>query len=305
MSEIFHKGELEVQKQVGEHLMANSVGRIITDTIPIAAINFIEKQPLAIVSSTDSVDNVWVSLFIGDFGFVKVPNANTISFDKKKIYSSSTDIVYKHLERENSTIGTLFIELSTRIRFRINGRVSINNDDIEVAIEESYPNCPKYIQQRVISDPKPFKTTEATIENGIKLNEYIKKWITSADTFFIGSKSDGDKLDASHRGGNKGFIELKDNVLKIPDYKGNSLYNTLGNIHQNSKAGLLFIDFEKGDTLQLSGTSKVLFNQNTEDDIQKTGGTGRYLLFNIEQWIKTENHHRVDWEFLSNSPFNP
>lgn len=305
MSEIFHKGELEVQKQVGEHLMASSVGRIITNTIPAGAINFIEKQPLAIACSTDSTDNVWVSLLIGDFGFVKVPNPNSISFDKKKIYSSSIDIIYKNLEIENSTIGTLFIELSTRIRFRINGRVSINNDEIKVAVEESYPNCPKYIQQRIISDPKPFKNTEAVNETGVELNEHLTKWITSADTFFIGSKSDSNKLDASHRGGNKGFIELKDGVLKIPDYKGNSLYNTLGNIHQNSKAGLLFIDFEKGNTLQLSGTSQVLFNQNTEEDMTKTGGTGRYLLFSIEQWIKTENHHDVDWEFLSNSPYNP
>ena len=83
------------------------------------------------------------------------------------------------------------------------------------------------------------------------------------------------------------------------------MYNTLGNIHQNSKAGLLFIDFEKGNTLQIVGKSSVLFDQNSKEDLIKTGGTGRYLLFNIEEWIKTENHHNIEWSFISNSPFNP
>ena len=305
MNNIFHKGELEVQKRTGEYLIASSVGKIISDSLPNGAINFLEKQSIAIVNTIDAENNVWVSLLIGDVGFVKILDTDTICFDKKIMYSSNVDILYKNLEKDDCTIGILFIELATRRRLRINGNVTLNNDEIIVKIKESYPNCPKYIQQRAISNLKRHQSTKIEIKHGSKLNKVLQEWIAASDTFFIGSKSDDNKLDASHRGGNKGFIEIKGNMLKIPDYKGNSLYNTLGNIHQNSKTGLLFIDFNKGSILQLTGTSKITFDQNSKEDMLKTGGTGRYVVFTLKRWITTINHHRADWEFLTNSPFNP
>jgi uncharacterized protein len=304
MIETFHKGEIAVQQKVGEVIMASSVGRIISAKIPKRVNLFIEEQPMIIVSSTDKFDNIWTSVLFGNIGFTSVINEDTISFEKSDIYSTNTDIFFENT-KEQKEIGTLFIELSTRRRFRINGAVQQTDNTIEVSVQEAYPNCPKYIQQRVVNVPKDYKQTNAVIENGTTINQQIKVWITQSDTFFIGSKSDNNKLDASHRGGNKGFIEIIGNTLKIPDYKGNSMYNTLGNIHQNSKAGLLFIEFEKGKTLQLTGKSEVLYDQNSEEDLIKTGGTGRYLLFNIEKWLKTENHHNIKWDFLSNSPFNP
>lgn len=113
-------------------------------------------------------------------------------------------------------------------------------------------------------------------------------------------------MDASHRGGNPGFVEiLDDGTLKIPDYQGNSMYNTLGNIAQNPHTGILLIDFQKGETLQLTGSAELLFGQQTDYERQKTTGTGRYWLFKTQQWIHTRNHHQVAWEFLDYSPFNP
>jgi len=83
------------------------------------------------------------------------------------------------------------------------------------------------------------------------------------------------------------------------------MYNTLGNILQTKKAGLLFIDFENKRTLQLTGKAELLFDQHTELDTQKTTGTGRYWLFSTIKWIQTDNHHPMDWEYLDASPFNP
>lgn len=305
MEDIFHSGELEVQKITGEDIIANSNGRIINNSIVAGAINFIEKQPMVIVSSIDSLGNVWTSLLIGDFGFSKVPNPSTLVFEKKLISSSKDDLFYQNI-KENPEIGSLFIELSTRRRFRINGISSINAEKIEIQIHEAYPNCPKYIQRRVISLPEHFKETNSNIIQGIRLGESEKDWIKSADTIFVGSQSAEGKMDASHRGGNPGFIELlNDNTLKIPDYQGNSMYNTLGNFFQNSNAGIIFIDFEKGETLQLTGKAELLFDQNSEEDNIKTTGTGRYWLFKTKQWIRIENHHDVNWDLLDYSPFNP
>lgn len=305
MAEVYHTGEREIQHLIGEVQIANRNGSVITNTIIKGAINFIEKQPMAIVSSKSSVGEIWVSLLIGDFGFTKVPDPNSIVFHRDSITSNPGDIFYDNIQH-HAQIGSLFIELDTRRRFRINGVCSLHGSEIAIRIEEAYPNCPKYIQRRVISLPDYFqKTVSATVE-GNYLTEAERLWIQDADTFFVGSCSAEGKLDASHRGGNPGFIEiLEDGSLKIPDFSGNSLYNTFGNIFQNPNAGLVFIDFEKGQTLQLTGKASLLFDQLSESDLLKTNGTGRFWIFNTSRWIRTIDHHKVEWKFLEYSPFNP
>lgn len=305
MKDIFHSGEREVQRMTGEVIMANSNGRAINNVIVAGAINFIEKQPMAVVSSIDSLGNVWASLLVGDFGFVKVEKSRTLIFHRDLISSDQNDIFYNNII-QNHKIGSLFIELSTRRRFRINGITSIDGENIEMNIEEAYPNCPKYIQRRVISLPDHFEKLSSEHTEGDQLGNEQKDWIMKTDTFFVASSSQGGKMDVSHRGGNPGFIEiLENNTLKIPDFQGNSMYNTLGNFVQNPTSGILLVNFEKGSALQLTGKAELLFNQESRDDIEKTTGTGRYWLFKTDKWIYTENHHNVDWELLDYSPFNP
>lgn len=305
MAEVYHSGEREIQNLIGELPIADRNGSVITDTIVKGAINFIEKQPMAIVSSKNNEGELWASLLIGTFGFTKVPNPNTIIFEKNSITSNSVDIFYTNIQQHNQ-IGTLFIELDSRRRFRINGACHLKDSEIVVKINEAYPNCPKYIQRRIVSLPDYFEKTISTTIEGTELTDGQINWIEKADTFFVSSASMEGRLDASHRGGNPNFVEvLEDGTLKIPDYSGNSLYNTFGNIIQNPNVGLVFIDFEKGQTLQLTGKAGLLFNQKSEVDLIKTNGTGRYWLFNISRWIHTINHHNVNWKFLEYSPFNP
>ena len=83
------------------------------------------------------------------------------------------------------------------------------------------------------------------------------------------------------------------------------MFNTLGNIYENPNAGLLFVDFEKGATLQLTGEAELNFEQSNKEDLQKTGDTGRFWLFKTKKWIQTQNHHLVDWKLIDYSPFNP
>lgn len=305
MEGVYHSGELDIQEKVGEQLQANSNGKVITNKIIKGAVNFLEKQPMAIVSTVDNQKRVWTSLLVGDYGFISVNTESSLSFKKNMIYSNTEDIFFKNCV-ENSFIGCLFIELETRRRFRINGLVKTTNNTIDIDVLEAYPNCPKYIQQRVISSPEGFFKVSSNTTTGAAFTPNIHKWITSSDTLFVGSQSTNQRMDASHRGGNPGFIEiLNETTLKIPDYAGNSMYNTFGNITQNPNTGLLFIDFKTKSTLQLTGKAWLLFNQNSKIDFEKTGGTGRYWIFQTEEWKITSNHHNVDWEFLSYSPFNP
>lgn len=95
MNEVYHPGEREIQQRVGEQLTAQSNGRIITDTVVKGAINFIEKQPMAIVSRDDHTGQVWSSLLIGDFGFARAPHPNGLVFDQRMIHSYHGDVFFR------------------------------------------------------------------------------------------------------------------------------------------------------------------------------------------------------------------
>ena len=305
MKETYHSGERFIQEQTGEIQIADRNGRVVTNQVIKGAINFIEKQPMAIVSSQDQEGKTWISALIGEFGLTTVPSPNELMIHPSKIHSNPTDVFYNNVEY-NPNIGMLFIELSSRRRFRINGKATSGDSGLHIEIEEAYPNCPKYIQRRTNTPSEPFNKQQATTHMGSVLDDNLRTIIQEADTFFVGSKSNNGSMDASHRGGNPGFIEfIADNTIRIPDYQGNSMYNTLGNFTDNPNAGLLFIDYEKGNSLQLTGTASILFNQNSDKELEKTTGTGRFWTFTITQWIQTLNHHSVNWDLLDHSPFNP
>ena len=128
--------------------------------------------------------------------------------------------------------------------------------------------------------------------------------IGAADTFFVASAHSERGVDVSHRGGNPGFVEVLDErTLRVPDYAGNSMFNTLGNFVANPRAGLLFIDFDANRTLQLVGTAEIQWELDESND--RTGGTRRYWDFTGERWLERELTHHVEWELLDYSPFNP
>lgn len=64
-------------------------------------------------------------------------------------------------------------------------------------------------------------------------------WIQQAGTLFIASSHPERGADVSHRGGHPGFIRVEDaQTIIIPDYSGNNMFNTLGNILVNASARL-------------------------------------------------------------------
>lgn len=304
MDDKYHDGERKVQKLTGEEIIANSNGRVIVDSIVKGAFNFVSNQPMVVVSTVDLAGAVWTSTLIGENGFVKVLDERRLTIVVAKLKSTKKDIFFKNIE-DSPAIGMLFMEPATRRRYRINGHIVKSGSLIEIQVDEAYPNCPKYIQKRTVNFQEDNKL-DTTITEGSILSSSGIKWIESADTLFVGSSSKAGRLDASHRGGNPGFVEIaENNTIRIPDYVGNSMYNTLGNFIENPNAGVTFVDFAEGKTLQLTGKAELLFDQNSEENLQKTTGTGRYWTLHIERWISTENHHQANWEFKEFSPFNP
>lgn len=300
---IFHKGEIKVQKMAGEEKLAKRVGRVIQESIMPGAMDFMTKQSFVVVLSIGMDGMVWASVLFGKEGFIQVQGTKTFSIHLDKLQSSSSDIFFKNITH-NPTIGTLFIDHGLRIRYRVNGSIQQNGQLLSVHVEEAYGNCPKYIQAAMFSAPNSVLEAPKILE-GVHLKAKQLDIITHAHTFYLATTNKKGRMDASHRGGNTGFIQVMDgSMLRIPDYPGNSMFNSLGNIYENPNTGLTFIDYMGGETLQLSGKAELLFDQKDPGLLKHSGNTGRYWLFKPEKWISIENHHSISYKFLDFSPYN-
>lgn len=299
----FHPGERAVQESAGEAAIADRNIGVLTDTVIAGARPFIAKQFMAVLASIDSSGAVWSSVVFGKAGFLHTDTGRTISIDVPEKERDRADPLWDNIE-QHADLGMLFIELGSRRRYRVNGTVKrLDARGTEVAIREAYPNCPKYIQRRQLR-----QLGEASLPVssacGTALRGTVETIIREADTIFVASRHAESGADASHRGGAPGFIKLVNgNTLRIPDYDGNSLFNTLGNFKIDPRAGLCIPDFAHGQLLQLTGTSTVHWDQ--DDPAGETGGTRRFWEFKVEKWILRDTPQALEWEYLEASPFNP
>lgn len=183
----------------------------------------------------------------------------------------------------------------------------LRDRSLEIAIDQAYPNCPKYIQRRTLAPAASSdKIGPGEIETGDALTPALQSWIGAADTFFVASAHPDGAVDCSHRGGAPGFVRLDGDELRIPDYPGNSRFNTLGNFRLNPRAGVAFLDFAASRQLKLTGHVSLNLNAGKVDgDAHDTGGTGRWWTFTPAKWIVTPLNLSMRWDFVEASPFNP
>ncbi|MBD0257668.1 MAG: pyridoxamine 5'-phosphate oxidase family protein, partial [Cytophagales bacterium] len=253
----YHPGELEMQQRTGEEIPAYRNSRIIVPYIATGVVKYMETQPFVVVSSQDGQGRLWTSILSGADGYVKVRDEETISLDRSLLYSNPEDRFWNNIGR-HPFVGMLFIDFATRRRYRVNGPVREVGGNVLVSVRQAYINCPKYISRRTLARGGGKPGYGGGFTRGNVLTQELGQWIGAADAFFVGSSNGAGDLDASHRGGNPGFVEVLDaTTLRVPDYEGNSMYNTLGNFLQYPKAGLLFVDFTEKRTLQLTGTASV------------------------------------------------
>jgi uncharacterized protein len=111
--------------------------------------------------------------------------------------------------------------------------------------------------------------------------------IGQADTLFIASyvdRKDGSRqVDASHKGGEPGFVKIgTDGCLWIPDFAGNLYFNTLGNILVNPRCGLIFVEFDSGDVLQTTGDGELILDG---PEVALFEGAERLLRFSPRQIV--------------------
>ena len=195
------------------------------------------------------------------------------------------------------------MSLPARLRLKIKGKAILKDGNIFITIERAYGQCPKYIQAREVESLNLEQRTKHDIKRSDSLSDDLKEFVSSSDTFFIATYHRESGVDVSHRGGNPGFIKVLDqNKIVFPDYPGNSMFNTLGNISVNPRASLLFIDFNKGSTIKLSGEAKIIWD---DAEVEAFAGAERLIEYRISEVVLTQGVVPIKWEFLEYSPFNP
>jgi predicted pyridoxine 5'-phosphate oxidase superfamily flavin-nucleotide-binding protein len=83
-------------------------------------------------------------------------------------------------------------------------------------------------------------------------------FIERADMFFLATADELGRPNCSYKGGDPGFVTVVDErTIAFPNYDGNGMYLSMGNIRRNPHVGLLFIDFERGHRMRLNGEASV------------------------------------------------
>ena len=307
----FHPGEQEVQTRLGVRDKIESLGRqFIRDYLPEQHREFYALLPFLVVGMTDDQGFPWVSLLTGPPGFITSPNACELHIATQPLFGSP---LVEQLQ-VGADVGILGILPENRRRNRLTGTISaVDDGGITIFIAQTFGNCPQYIQTRNvellpgISHPQQDKE----IEGGDRLDDQAKALIKRSDTLFIatayGPQTEDSTLknpalgaDVSHRGGKPGFVRVEDDqTLIFPDYTGNFLFNTVGNIMANPKAGFLFIDYDSRDLLYITGWAEIVWEG---DEVEAFIGAERFIRCRVKSWRRVAASLPLQFQFGEYSP---
>ncbi|MDE3012175.1 MAG: pyridoxamine 5'-phosphate oxidase family protein [Pseudomonadota bacterium] len=287
----FHAGERALQVLAGSAPRLAELGpQLIRDHLPEQHRDFFRQLPCVVVGGLDADGQPRASLWAGPPGFAHSPEPALLQLAPASV--APADPLWGRLAA-GAPLAVLGIEPHTRRRNRANGRLRCVDDrSVLIDVQQSFGNCPKYIVPRRAEWCAPAAHTLAAPASapaspdapgprvapgdlarpglGPHLDASARRLIAQSDTFFIASAAAGAGaldapaaagVDVSHRAGPPGFVAVTADAdgieLCVPDYPGNRFFNTLGNLLQEPRAGLLFADFADGTLLWLSATARI------------------------------------------------
>jgi uncharacterized protein len=305
----FHEGERELQTLAGSREQSAGLARLFRDAMPDAHRELFARLPLVLVGSLGDDGQPQASVLAGPPGFLRSPDPRHLVV---AALPRAPDPLAGAL-RPGASLGLLGIEPHTRRRNRLNGVVvAIDAHGFTIEVRQSFGNCPKYIQARRATWVEPERAGAARSQRMARLDHAAADLIAAADSFYIasaypaepGDDSPAHGVDVSHRGGKPGFVRVDrrsaGDVLTVPDFSGNGLFNTLGNLTRNPRAGLLFIDYARGDLLHLTVSSEIVWDSA---ELASFAGAERLLRLHVREALRVEAALSLQWTEPELSPF--
>ncbi|MER7700080.1 pyridoxamine 5'-phosphate oxidase family protein [Streptomyces sp. NPDC096095] len=325
----YHRGEIAAQKRAGLTRQAAHAEPVIRNAVPAVAADFLAEQPFVVVGGADERGRIWATQLLGRPGFLSVPAPQTLLVDALPLPgdplagllagagagagagaragagAASAFAPASGGPSGPARIGMIAISPAARRRMRMNGRAVRDGGRLRVDLDQVVSNCPKYIQQRRHRElaPREQAVEQRTVTDSDALNPAQQEALRAADTFFVATASDRGDADASHRGGNPGFVEvLSPRLLRWPDYQGNAMFLTLGNLELNPAAGLLLPGWDTGTALHLSGSARTVWDG---DEVARTPGAERLVEFQVDAVREITAASPLRWSEPALSRFNP
>ncbi|AUY50720.1 pyridoxamine 5'-phosphate oxidase family protein [Streptomyces sp. CB01881] len=295
----YHPGERAVQARAGRSDRADHSGRAIGGTIPAVAARFLAERRILVVGAADADGRLWATQLTGEPGFLQASDERTLAVAARPAGDDPLAAVLAG----PAEVGTIALDPAGRRRMRLNGRSAPDGrGGLVVAADQVYANCPKYIQRR---SPllRPAAGTPHAVASGPVLSTAQQLAVATADTFFVATAGPDGRVDASHRGGNPGFLRvLGPDRLSWPEYAGNSMFMTLGNLELDPRAGLLLPDYETGGALLITGEARTDWSEQAAAGLP---GAERVVDLTVTGVLELADATALTWTDPEYSPANP
>ena len=302
----FHTGELQAQDRMGvREKIGRVAGRRIRDHMPEQHREFYAALPFIVLGTVDDHGQPWASIVAGRPGFMSTPDPRSLDINAEPLFGDPLHGTLK----PGTPIGLLGIQPETRRRNRLAGRVrSAGPEGISIAVDQAFGNCPQYIQSRTVELRPEIDTPQKKrpVTHSDRFDPEVRNLIKRSDTLFItsaysdetGAATQG--ADVSHRGGKPGFVRVEDDrTFVFPDFSGNLHFNTIGNILLNPKTGFLFVDFDSGDLVYMTGQAEIIWDGA---EVESFAGAERLIRFHAESVIRVDDSLPLRFRFEEYSP---
>ena len=246
LTDPYHEGELAVQKRMGEELQAVVNAANIRSTADQGtARNLAQANIAAITTRLDG--QLHVDVCSGPTGFTLLTSASHVRFSCDHTLPGT---LIAGIE-QGGLVGGVTLGFVARQRARVNGAATIIDEfTFDVDADEVFFNCTKFISTR--SEINEVITSPGRVDTG--------EFVARADMFFIGSHHPERGLDASHRGGNPGFVNFDGASLSWNEYPGNAMYQTMGNLIEHPEIAVVVPDLITGRQVHFHGKAKLTFD---------------------------------------------
>lgn len=255
----FHSGEAQLQAAAGIDTFEYdaAVDQPFQPELNSSEVRFVGKRTFSVAASIDGGGRPWASPLFGSAGelFV-VEDLTTVTVKPRPVEG---DPLVENV-RTTGHMGVLFFDPSKRRRAKSLGTGAVEDDGrITYRMHRMFGLCTKYIFKRDHDvDSRPVVQRSGNAPSSSSLSEDDRRQLESSDTVFLASFSSEHGADPTHRGGPPGFVNVESETsLSIPDYHGNGMFQTLGNLLLDNRIALTSVDFDTGRVLQITGTGSI------------------------------------------------
>jgi len=124
-------------------------------------------------------------------------------------------------------------------------------------MEPTYHDESRRLQDRFDTRRLADRLDERFVQRNV-IDAEDRAFIERMDMFFLATADGDGRPQCSYKGGDPGFVRVLDeHVLAFPNYDGNGMYLSMGNVLVNPNVGMLFIDFERGRRMRLNGVASI------------------------------------------------